>query len=111
LDILIVIEQNTLITAINIKTEIWNDAVKLLVDQQWIVVYKYDLFDAGIDFDLIVFEKDGEYVLFAWDNWMAGEIQAEEVRMKEIEQHLSVTFERGEPLNLKETVFSLFWTK
>jgi hypothetical protein len=99
-----------MVTSVNIKTEIWNDAVALM-DQQWVVTYKYDLFDAGIDFDLIVFEKDGEFILFGWDNWMEGEIQAEEIRMKEIEQQLKTNFKRGEPLNLKESVVSIFWKK
>jgi hypothetical protein len=100
-----------LITSVNIKTEIWNDAIKLLVDKQWIVVYKYDLFDAGIDYDLIVLENEGEHILFGWDNWMEGEIQAEEIRMKEIEQQLKTNFQRGVPVNLKESVVSIFWKR
>lgn len=98
-------------TSIYIKTEIWNSAIRWLKNERWNLVYKYDLFDAGIDYDLLVFEKEGEYILFGWDNWVEGEIQAQEIRMKEIEQTLNINFQRGEPLNLKESVVSIFWTK
>jgi hypothetical protein len=98
-------------TCININTETWNDAIRSMVSEGWTVSYKYDLFDAGIDYDLVVVEKAGEYVLFGWDNWVEGEIQAEEIRMTEIERRLKKNFERGEPLNLKENVVSLFWTR
>src|SRR5687767_2574563 len=98
-------------TCIDIKTELWNSAMNRLESEGWTLVYKYGLPDAGIDYDLLVYEKEGEYVLFGWDNWVEGEIQAEEIRMKKIEQLLNTNFKRGEPFNLMESVVSGYWKR
>lgn len=71
-------------------------------------MYKYDNFDAGIDFDFLILGKDGEEILFGWDNWVEGEIKCSEDRMKNIEQMMGREFEKGDPVNLKPAVILLY---
>lgn len=83
-------------TVIHIETAIWEKAIALLKGEGWIVVDEYFNFDKGIDFDRIVLEKDGERIIFAWDNWFEGEIYCSADRMRMIEQAVRTTFSRGE---------------
>jgi hypothetical protein len=100
-----------MITAIDIQTEKWNGVLEYFILQRWKVAYKYDAFDAGIDFDLIVLTKNNEFILFGWNNWFEGEIQCSELRMKEIEQFVGHEFTKGEPENLKDSVVSIYWQR
>jgi len=97
-----------MITAINIETEKWNQIMALLVKEEWKVAYKYDAFDAGIDFDLVMLTKAGEKVFFGWDNWVEGEIKCSEQVMREIEAMIHCQFYIGDALNLKAEVISLY---
>lgn len=97
-----------IVTSINIKTASWNNIIALLTANDWTTVYRYNGFDAGIDSDLVILEKDNEIVLLGWDNWMEGEIRCAESRMKEIEKLIGETFERGEPTNLKPEVVQTY---
>jgi hypothetical protein len=97
-----------MIIAIDIETGVWNNIISLLIQNEWMVMYKYDAFDAGIDYDLIMLEKDGERIFFGWDNWVEGEIKCTEARMKDIEQKMGCTFQKGEPINLKPGVIALY---
>lgn len=97
-----------MITAINIETNLWNRIINLLKFSNWVETYRYDEFDAGIDFDFAVLEKDGEEVIFGWDNWVEGEIQCSEPRMKTIEYLVGEVFKKGEPVNLKLEVIKLY---
>lgn len=95
-------------TAISIKTDLWNKAIEILLQNQWVCTYKYDNFDAGIDFDFIILVKDNEEILLGWTNWFEGEIQCSDSRMREIENSLSTKFKKGTPESLKpETVHLL----
>lgn len=98
-----------MITVIDIKTELWNDIIEMLMNDQWSVIYKYDAFDAGIDFDLIVLEKQGEQILFGWDNWLEGEMQCSKTRLKEIESIMKLDLKVGQPNSLKQEVISLYY--
>jgi len=95
-------------TATNIETNLWNTLIKKLIADQWRVIYKYDNFDAGIDFDLLILEKSGEEILLGWDNWFEGEIQCSKERMTRIEELASQEFKKGEPENLKPEVIALY---
>lgn len=96
-----------MITAINIETALWNRVIKLLLTDHWIITYKCDNFDAGIDAGFISLEKNGEEILFGWDNWFEGEIQCSESRMTELENLVKYKFEIGEPNNLAPEVIEL----
>lgn len=95
-------------TSINIKTALWHEVIALLTKDNWATTYQYDGFDAGIDSDLVILEKNNEIILFGWDNWMEGEIQCTENRMSEIEKLIGKSFERGEPTNLKPEVIQTY---
>lgn len=94
--------------AININTDTWNRILQLLIDDHWEVAYKYDEFDAGIDFDLVLLEKDGEQILFGWDNWVEGEIKCSAARIKAISELANVSLSVGEPVNLKPSLISIY---
>ncbi len=98
-------------TATSIKTELWNTLLDHHINDGWKVVYKYDNFDAGIDYDLFVLKKEEEEILFGWDNWLEGELQCSPKRMQHIEESFNLQFKRGEPENLKPSVVALFYNK
>lgn len=94
-------------TATNIETDLWNKLIKYHIDNGWNLTYKYDNFDAGIDFDFIIIENKGEEILFGWDNWFEGELQCSKQRMKQIEELFNQKFKKGDPENLKPDVIDL----
>ena len=96
------------ITAIDIKTELWNQIIDLLTNQGWRVGYKYNGFDAGIDFDFVILTRQGEEILFGWDNWFEGEIQCSPSRMQYIESLIHQPLKLGEPEHLIPAVIKLF---
>jgi hypothetical protein len=100
-----------MITAIDIKTELWNTIIETLINDDWKVIYKYDAFDAGIDFDLIILEKNNEKILFGWDNWLEGEMQCSKIRLKEIEICMKMEFKAGQANTLKPEVVNLYFNK
>ena len=95
-------------TAISIETNLWNKLLRQLVAEHWRVKFKYDNFDAGIDFDLVILEKDQEEILFGWDNWFEGEIQCSKQKMKDIERMANQEFKKGKPENLKPEIIKLY---
>ncbi|MBV9926183.1 MAG: hypothetical protein JOZ96_14280 [Acidobacteria bacterium] len=62
----------------NIETGLWHRIIKDLKSRGFKVVYRYDNFDVGIDFDRVELRDPagGELVVFEWDNWMEGEVMA-----------------------------------
>lgn len=98
-------------TATGIDTNLWSELIKKLVANQWVVTCKYDNFDAGVDFDFLILKRDGEEILFGWDNWFEGEIQCSEERMGEIEEIANQKLKKGEPENLKPEVIKLYRVK
>jgi hypothetical protein len=96
-----------MIIATNIKTELWNKIIGFFIEDKWTVTYKYDNFDAGIDADFVIMERSNDEILFGWDNWFEGEIQCSEELMKRIEHRMQMTFEIGQPTNLKPEVIEL----
>lgn len=97
-----------MVVATKIETGLWNKIIGLLIEDNWTVTYKYDNFDAGIDADFVIIEKDNEEILFGWDNWFEGEIQCSAERMEKIEDLVQFKFEKGEPVNLKPGVVDLY---
>ena len=96
-----------MVVATNIKTDLWNRVIELLINGGWTVTYKYDGFDAGIDSDFVILEKGNEEILFGWDNWFEGEIKCTADRMKVIEAMVNTQFDKGDPVNLKPDVIEL----
>jgi len=94
-------------TATDIETELWNRLIAQHINDGWKLTYKYDNFDAGIDFDFIILENKGEEILFGWDNWFEGEFQCSEQRMIQIEKSFNQKFLKGTPENLKPEVIIL----
>jgi hypothetical protein len=95
-------------TAVYIPTELWNKIIKSLANDNWKFTYQYDGFDRGIDFNLMAMEKNGEKILFGWDNWDEGEIQCSETIMQQIEKIAGQELRKGEPSNLKPAVVGLY---
>lgn len=100
-----------MITAVDIKTELWNEVFDYLINDGWIVMYKYDGFDAGIDYDLIILEKQQEKILLGWDNWQEGEMQCSKASLKMIETYMKLDFKIGSPNSLKPEVVRLYYNK
>ncbi|UII21544.1 hypothetical protein [Fulvivirga ligni] len=94
--------------AVNIATEKWNEVIEWLQNNGWRLTYKYENFDAGIDFDFIRLEKNKEKILMAWDNWFEGEIQCSENQLKMLAEQLSYDFKIGEPENLKPSIIKMY---
>lgn len=97
-----------MITATEIKTVIWKQIIQSLIENNWVVIYKYDNIDAGIDFDLLLLEKNSDKILFGWDNWLEGEIQCSKETMAYIENIIGLNFKKGSPMNLKPEIISLY---
>ena len=97
-----------MVYAIDIETEVWHKILSLLQADNWRIVYKYDEFDAGVDFDFVILEKEGEEILMGWDNWVQGEIKCSDFRLSGIEKLTGVHFTKGDPVNLKPEVISLY---
>lgn len=85
----------------NVKTDLWNRIVDAYRTDGWKTEYEYDGFDKGIDHDFIRLSKNGEVLLFGWDNWFEGEIQCSDERRIEMEARFNTSFKLGEPLHLK----------
>lgn len=96
-----------MIIATNIKTELWNRIIKQFVKDDWIPTFIYDNFDAGIDWNFIILEKDQEEIIFGWDNWFEGEIKCNKFRMLEIEKTFDCKFSFGDPECLKPNFIEL----
>ncbi|MCW8929100.1 MAG: hypothetical protein OQL19_02550 [Gammaproteobacteria bacterium] len=96
---------------INVETELWNQIISYCIKNDWHIKYKYDLFDAGIDYDLIVLSKDDEKLMFGWDNWFEGEIEASEEIISEFEEVFAKKLTPGEASSLKPSVIKLFYNE
>lgn len=86
--------------ATGIKTELWNLIIETLKKDKWKVTREYNLFDKGFDFDFYELHKNGEEILFGWDNWFEGEIKASENRMLSLEHEFNTKFAYQNPENL-----------
>lgn len=85
--------------ATDIETELFYSIVKYLIKNGWRVSLEYStkLFDKGIDFDLYQLDKNGETILFLWNNWSEGELKSSSTHIDNIEQQFSIKFKFGEP--------------
>lgn len=94
---------------IHIETKQWNTILDYCIKNGWNIEYKYDQFDAGIDYDLIVLKKGKTILMFGWDNWIEGEIQGPEELIRNLTSELSITLKEGLPTNLKPSVVKLYY--
>lgn len=95
-------------TAINIKTEKWNEIISGLRKRGWIVMAKYYGFDAGIDDDFLILRKGLKKILFGWSNWLEGEIKCNDRIFEYLESEFNMEFEYGKPTNLKPIVITTY---
>ena len=102
------VELNLRKTAINIKTEKWNEIISELRKRGWIVTAKYYGFDAGIDDDFLILRKGFKKILFGWTNWFEGEIKCNDRIFEYLETELKLEFEYGKPTSLKPLVISTY---
>jgi len=100
-----------MITAIHIRTPIWNATIQRMQEHGWKTTYRYDNFDAGIDFDLLILKKEGDEIIFGWDNWFEGEIRCTEAQLAVIEDMMRYKFETGEPNTLTAAVIKQYRSK
>ena len=91
-------------TAINIKTEKWNEIISGLRKKGWIVTAKYYGFDAGIDDDFLILRKGLKKIMFGWSNWLEGEIKCSDQTFEYLQSEFNCEFEFGKPTNLKPSV-------
>ncbi len=94
-------------TAVNIHTEHWNRIIEGLITENWKLIYKYDQFDAGIDFDFLVLKKGNSTLSFGWDNWEEGEIQGSTVQLEWLSRKFDIPFQYGKPVNLDPKIIAL----
>lgn len=97
-----------MVIATNIKTDKWNEIIQILKKEGWKTTYKYDNFDAGIDFDFIRLERKGEKILLAWDNWFEGEIKCTSKQLEELENQIEYELKLGKPENLKQAIILMY---
>ena len=95
-------------TAVNIKTEKWNEIISELRKRGWVVTAKYYGFDAGIDDDFLILRKGFKRILFGWTNWFEGEIKCNDRIFKYLESEFNVEFEFGKPTSLKPLVIATY---
>ncbi|HET8858691.1 hypothetical protein [Marivirga sp.] len=91
-------------TAINIKTDKWNEIISGLRKRGWIVTSKYWGFDAGIDDDFLILRKGLKKIIFGWTNLLEGEIKCNDKLFKYLENEFNMKFEFGKPFSLKPLV-------
>lgn len=101
-------EDTLVITAVNIHAELWHELFGHLVADEWHVSYWYDSLDLSLDFDLIIFEKNGEEIIFGWDLWFDGEIQCSHKRMSQLQVTANQELQIGQPLNLYPKAVRLY---
>ena len=61
----------------DIKTELGNRILSLLLQRGWVVEYEYPdtTIDKGIDYDAYTLARDGERLEFEWDKWDEWQIR------------------------------------
>lgn len=69
----------------NINTETWLRIIEDLKASGFEEIYQYGGMDAGIDYNRrdLVNRVDGELIVFEWDNWAEGEVEAVPSRLEE----------------------------
>ena len=95
-------------TAINIKTEKWNEIISELRERGWVVTAKYYGFDAGIDDDFLILRKGFKRIFFGWSNWLEGEIKCSDRIFDYLESEFKLELEYGKPSNLKPVVVATY---
>ena len=72
----------------NVETETWHRVIEDLLAEGFVEVYRYDGFDAGIDYNRFELRNpsDDERVVFEWDNWTEGEIWGAPERLEALLQ-------------------------
>lgn len=72
----------------NVETETWHRVIEDLESQGFREIYRYDGFDAGIDYSRFDLKHpaDDELVVFEWDNWAEGEIRGEPARLEALRE-------------------------
>ena len=85
--------------ATNIETCIFYSIIEFLKTDKWNLRAEYDenIFDKGIDFDFYEFQRDGEKIRLAWNNWFEGEIEARTETLNEIARHFKIDLKYNEP--------------
>ena len=68
----------------DIPTETFNQIIKDLRSQGWRKIEEYDGFDAWIDYGKMVLRKNGEELVFEWDNWEEGTVEGADSTIGEI---------------------------
>ncbi len=72
----------------NISTNDFNKLLSTLLKSGWHKTYEYDEFDAWIDYGKVVLKKGTEEIVFEWDNWSEGSIDASEEIILSIKETL-----------------------
>ena len=95
------------ITFINVDTDTWNKLIEALLEDSWLVTYRYDNFDAGIDEDFVILKKDDDEIIFDWDNWFEGKIKFHKKYRSVIENSINYDFKIGKNDSIKPEVIEL----
>jgi hypothetical protein len=72
----------------DVKTETWNQLITHFEREGWEVIFNYDNFDKGIDYNAVTLQKGEEKIEFTWDNWTEGEIRGSDIMLNEIRRML-----------------------
>lgn len=75
-------------TVKDIPTDEFNKIIESLIKNGWKKVYEYDGFDAWIDYGKLILKNKNKKLLFEWDNWTEGSIEAEKILLKRSQQYI-----------------------
>ncbi|HEY0737303.1 MAG TPA: hypothetical protein VGD69_20460 [Herpetosiphonaceae bacterium] len=76
-----------------IQTATWHRIIDDLKAAGFTEIYQYAGMDAGIDYQRydLMHQADGELIIFEWDNWMEGSIQAAPPRLEALREHYQLS--------------------
>ena len=83
----------------DIKTELGNRILSLLLQRGWVVEYEYpdSTIDKGIDYDAYTLARGGERLEFEWDNWDEWQIRGSQATLQAIGEEFGIPPGRNPP--------------
>lgn len=78
-------------TVKDIPTAEFNEIIESLIKSGWKKTYEYGGFDAWIDYGKVILKNKNEKLIFEWDNWFEGSIEAKEKTLDKIAETYNLT--------------------
>ena len=74
----------------SISTPVFEKMLSDLRAEQWKIISRYDGFDAGIDYDLVVLEKGNVTLKFKWVLYLDGSVEGPDALLQELRERYSL---------------------